>query len=79
MANSSAESILDRLTASNIFNLRGVVAVVTGGGTVSAGGQSTSLGSVLNVVAAGHRLDDQYDPRGKWRYCIHSRTRAGEA
>lgn len=34
MANSSPEAILDRLTASNIFDLRGVVAVVTGGGTV---------------------------------------------
>lgn len=29
-----AEVILDRLSASNIFDLRGVVAVVTGGGTV---------------------------------------------
>lgn len=29
-----ADAILDRLTATNIFDLRGVVAVVTGGGTV---------------------------------------------
>ncbi len=31
----SAEAVLDKLTASNIFDLRGVIAVVTGGGTVS--------------------------------------------
>ena len=30
-----ASAILNTLTASNIFDLRGVVAVVTGGGTVS--------------------------------------------
>ena len=29
-----ADSVLDKLTASNIFDLRGVGAVVTGGGTV---------------------------------------------
>lgn len=33
--NRMAEAILDHLTAINIFDLRGVVAVVTGGGTVS--------------------------------------------
>lgn len=31
-----ANAVLNTLTASNIFDLRGVVAVVTGGGTVSA-------------------------------------------
>lgn len=29
-----ADQILDRLTAGNMFDVRGVVAVVTGGGTV---------------------------------------------
>jgi hypothetical protein len=29
-----ADNILESLSASNIFDLRGVVAVVTGGGTV---------------------------------------------
>lgn len=29
-----AETILDQLSAANIYDLRGVVAVVTGGGTV---------------------------------------------
>ncbi|KAH8114656.1 NAD-binding protein [Phellopilus nigrolimitatus] len=41
MANPSA--VLDRLTASNIFDLRGVVAVVTGGGTGIGLMISTSL------------------------------------
>lgn len=32
----TASAVLDKPTASNIFDLRGVVAVVTGGGTVSS-------------------------------------------
>jgi NAD(P)-dependent dehydrogenase (short-subunit alcohol dehydrogenase family) len=28
-----AEAIFDRLTAANLFDLRGVIAVITGGGT----------------------------------------------
>ncbi|THH11656.1 hypothetical protein EW145_g498 [Phellinidium pouzarii] len=43
MANSSPDAILSRLTASNIFDLRGVVAVVTGGGTGIGLMISTSL------------------------------------
>ncbi|KAI5122443.1 hypothetical protein M0805_008755 [Coniferiporia weirii] len=43
MANSSADAVLDRLTAGNIFDLRGVVAVVTGGGTGIGLMISTSL------------------------------------
>lgn len=31
-----AEAILDQVHVSNMFNLRGIVAVVTGGGSVSA-------------------------------------------
>ncbi|KAI5122445.1 hypothetical protein M0805_008757 [Coniferiporia weirii] len=43
MANSGADAVLSRLTASNIFDLRGVVAVVTGGGTGIGLMISTSL------------------------------------
>ena len=35
-AMASAEAVLTTLTASNLFNMNGVVAVVTGGGSVSA-------------------------------------------
>ena len=38
----AAISVLEKLTASNIFDLRSVVAVVTGGGTVSKSSEALS-------------------------------------
>lgn len=60
MANSSADAILERLTASNIFDLRGVVAVVTGGGTVSVSCYSSHQSSdrIAWPIRVGHRTDD---------------------
>ena len=44
-----AAHILGNLSANNLFDLTGVVAVVTGGGTVSSNGFSSTVNVMLMV------------------------------
>ncbi|OBZ74362.1 Rhamnolipids biosynthesis 3-oxoacyl-[acyl-carrier-protein] reductase [Grifola frondosa] len=54
-----AEAVLDRLTASNLFDLRGVVAVVTGGGTGIGLMMSTTLvANGATVYIIGPKQED---------------------
>ena len=69
-----ASAVLDKLSAGNIFDLRGVVAVVTGGGTV--GGFLINICAVLMMMAfAGYRIDDKHDAYSQWRDCLHRWSR----
>lgn len=52
-----ADTILDRLAASNIFDLRGVVAVVTGGGTARSA-YSASSSIVFTQCSVSYRVLD---------------------
>lgn len=77
-----ADAILDRLTATSIFDLRGVVAVVTGGGTVRSPAypRFPSLPSVLLstlYVHIGYRTDDQHDAHGERRESVYHWAEAG--
>ena len=68
----TADSVLEKLTASNIFDLRGVVAVVTGGGTVSEVLSSLTHGARLTgIFVIGNRVDDKHNADGKWCNCVH--------
>lgn len=57
-----ADAVLGRLSACNIFDLSGVVAVVTGGGTVWFFIPSYSSGSLADgILRIGHWTDDNHD------------------
>ncbi|KAF9809965.1 hypothetical protein IEO21_07195 [Rhodonia placenta] len=54
-----ADAVLDRLTASNVFDLRGVVAVVTGGGTgIGLMMSTTLLANGATVYIIGPKQED---------------------
>ena len=55
-----AEQILDQLNSSSLFDLSGLVAVITGGGTVSDF-HFLSNGNVPTGSAAGHWVDDSHN------------------
>ena len=56
--------ILDSLAASSIFDLRGVVAVVTGGGSVSLGLTIVVFVWLKILFCVGHRSHDKHDAHG---------------
>lgn len=69
-----AEAILNQVDVKNMFDLRGVVAVVTGGGTVSVFVDDGVI--FINQVREGHRPDDEHDSRLEWRDGVYNRTRS---
>lgn len=69
-----AEAVLNQVNVVNMFDLRGVVAVVTGGGSVSL-----ELSLLFALIAepntyVGHRVNDEHDTPIKWCYRVHHRT-----
>lgn len=67
-----AEAILNQVDVKNMFDLRGVVAVVTGGGTVSV---FIDDGIVFtDPLREGYRPDDEYNSRFEWRDGVYNRT-----
>ncbi|TFY70947.1 hypothetical protein EVG20_g2058 [Dentipellis fragilis] len=59
LSSSMADAILDRLTANNIFDLHGVVAVVTGGGTgIGLMISTTLVANGATVYIIGPKQDD---------------------
>ena len=67
-----AEAILNQVDVKNMFDLRGVVAVVTGGGTVSAFIDDGII--FTDQLREGYRLDDEHDSRLEWRGGVYNRT-----
>jgi hypothetical protein len=70
----SANTVLESLSASNIYDLRGV-AIVTGGGTVR--GLCTSLRIYRQqplFAQSGDWANDQFDVDGQWSYRLYSRS-----
>ena len=57
-ANDMAEAILNEVNVSSMFNLQGVVAVVTGGGSVSDAQDDVFLLNLRSRGIAGYRSDD---------------------
>ena len=53
-----ADTVLTELSATSLFDLSGVVAVVTGGGTVSY--DDTFSVSLDSLDSPGHWVDDYY-------------------
>lgn len=74
-----ADSILSELNAANLFDLRGVVAVVTGGGTVRAISVSVSMIEMWLTLWKGHWDDDQFYPRCEWRDCLYHWTKSSKS
>ena len=72
-----ADGVLNELTSSNLFDLTGVVAVVTGGGTVSHSDRS-SLCSLVHTTI-GDRLDDHNHAHRQWRYRVYHRSKTGRS
>ena len=69
-----ADAILDQVHVSNMFNMEGVVAVVTGGGSVSS--PSWSFVHAL-ILLLGDRIDDDLYAHLKWRDGVHHRSWSG--
>lgn len=63
-----ADAILDQVNVTNLFDLTGVVAVVTGGGSVRS--DPSYLNVILNF-GAGDRAHDQLDAHVQRRDCVH--------
>lgn len=72
-----ANAVLNTLTASNIFDLRGVVAVVTGGGTVSARLYIQRIDLTIRFCRArlpGNWANDKFYADGEWGDCLYCRA-----
>lgn len=71
---------LNELSASNIFDLRGVVAVVTGGGTVSTReSRKCEIIELIDLfwVDIGNRANDQFYSGHQRRHRLHRWAQTG--
>ena len=69
-----ADAVLQDLHASGLFDLTGVVAVVTGGGTVSAMTMQVYLRTITHLwTAAGYRVNDHYHAARERRIGVYHR------
>jgi hypothetical protein len=68
-----AETVLHNLTASTLFDLVGIVAVVTGGGSVCPQLEASICPFEL-IPSIGNWADDKLHLGGQWCYGLRYRT-----